>query len=150
MKTFSATPKDITHDWHVIDAAGVPLGRLASAVAQLIRGKHKPSFTPHMDGGDFVIVLNASKVKFTGRKLTQKTYFKHTGYMGHESHTVARDLMDTHPDRVIEKAVFGMLPKNSLSRQKLRTKLKVYAGAEHPHSAQQPKAYTLMSKKVSA
>jgi large subunit ribosomal protein L13 len=104
----------------VIDAAGLPLGRLASAVAQLIRGKHKPSFTPHMDGGDFVIVLNASKVKFTGRKLSQKTYFKHTGYMGHESHTVARDLMDTHPDRVIEKAVFGMLPKNSLAKQHMR------------------------------
>ena len=138
MKTFSATPNDITHDWHVVDAAGVPLGRLASAVAQLIRGKHKPSFTPHMDGGDFVIVLNASKVKFTGRKLTQKTYFKHTGYMGHESHTVARDLMDTHPDRVIEKAVFGMLPKTALGRQVLRRKLRVYANADHPHVAQQP------------
>ena len=151
MKTFSATPNDITHEWHVVDAAGVPLGRLASAVAQLIRGKHKPSFTPHMDGGDFVIVLNASKVKFTGRKLSQKTYFKHTGYMGHESHTVARDLMDTHPDRVIEKAVFGMLPKNSLAKQHMRGKLKVYAGAEHPHTAQQPKPFTVtVYKKATA
>jgi large subunit ribosomal protein L13 len=151
MKTFSATPNDISHDWHVVDAAGVPLGRLASVVAQLIRGKHKPTFTPHMDGGDFVIVLNASKVKFTGRKLTQKTYFKHTGYMGHESHTVARDLLDTHPDRVIEKAVFGMLPKNSLAKQHMRGKLKVYAGAEHPHAAQLPKPYPVTPyTKVSA
>jgi large subunit ribosomal protein L13 len=151
MKTYTATPDDIRHDWHVVDATGIPLGRLASAVAQLIRGKHKPTFTPHMDGGDFVIVLNASKVKLTGRKLTQKTYFKHTGYMGHESHTAARDLLDKHPDRVIEKAVFGMLPKNSLAKQKMRGKLKVYAGAEHPHEAQMPKTLTLTSyKKVNA
>jgi large subunit ribosomal protein L13 len=150
MKTFTATPSDITHEWYVVDAAGIPLGRLASAVAQLIRGKHKPTFTPHMDGGDFVIVLNASQVKLTGRKMTQKTYFKHTGYMGHESHTPARDLLNKHPDRVIEKAVFGMLPKNSLARQKLRTKLKVYAGAEHPHTAQQPRAIDLNPAKVNA
>ena len=150
MKTFTATPSDITHDWHVVDAAGVPLGRLASHVAQLIRGTHKPTYTPHMDGGDFVVVVNASKVKLTGRKLDQKTYFKHTGYMGHESHTAARDLLAKHPDRVIEKAVFGMLPKTSLSRQKLRGKLKVYAGAEHPHEAQQPKAYSVTPEKVKA
>ena len=150
MKTFSATPADISHDWHVVDASGVPLGRLASHVAQLIRGKHKPTYTPHMDGGDFVVVVNASKVKLTGRKLDQKTYFKHTGYMGHESHTAARDLLAKHPDRVIEKAVFGMQPKTSLSRQKLRGKLKVYAGAEHPHEAQQPKAYSVTPEKVKA
>ncbi|MFN2316771.1 MAG: 50S ribosomal protein L13 [Gemmatimonadales bacterium] len=143
MKTFSAKPSDITHDWHVVDATGVPLGRLASVVAQLIRGKHKPTFTPHMDGGDFVVVVNAAEVKFTGNKLDTKRYFKHTGYMGHESHTPARRMMEKHPDRVIEKAVFGMLPKNSLAKQKLRTKLKVYAGAEHPHAAQQPKPYTV-------
>jgi large subunit ribosomal protein L13 len=143
MKTFSAKPSDISHDWHVVDAAGVPLGRLASHVAQLIRGKHKPTYTPHMDGGDFVIVVNASKVKLTGNKLDQKTYFKHTGYMGHESHTPARDLLARHPDRVIEKAVFGMLPKTSLAKQKLRTKLKVYGGAEHPHAAQSPKPYAI-------
>ncbi len=150
MKTFTATPADISHDWHVVDAAGVPLGRLASAVAQLIRGKHKPTYTPHMDGGDFVIVINAEKVRLTGRKLDQKTYFKHTGYMGHESHTPARDLLAKHPDRVIEKAVFGMLPKTSLARQKLRTKLKVYAGAEHPHAAQQPKQIDINPSKVTA
>jgi large subunit ribosomal protein L13 len=150
MKTFSATPDDITHDWFIVDAAGIPLGRLASHVAQLIRGKHKPTFTPHMDGGDFVVVVNASQVKLTGRKLDQKTYFKHTGYMGHESHTPARNMLEKHPDRVIEKAVFGMLPKNSLARQKLRTKLKVYAGAEHPHAAQQPRPYELMTYKVDA
>jgi large subunit ribosomal protein L13 len=150
MKTFSATPDDITHDWYLVDAAGVPLGRLASQVAQLIRGKHKPTFTPHMDGGDFVIVVNADKVKLSGRKLDQKTYFKHTGYMGHESHVPARTMLAKHPDRVIEKAVFGMLPKNSLSRQKLRTKLKVYAGAEHPHAAQLPRPYALTAEKVNA
>jgi large subunit ribosomal protein L13 len=150
MKTFSATPDDITHDWFIVDAAGIPLGRLASHVAQLIRGKHKPTFTPHMDGGDFVVVVNASQVKLTGRKLDQKTYFKHTGYMGHESHTPARNMLEKHPDRVIEKAVFGMLPKNSLARQKLRTKLKVYAGAEHPHAAQQPRPYELTTSKVNA
>jgi large subunit ribosomal protein L13 len=150
MKTFSATPTDISHDWYVVDAAGVPLGRLATTVAQLIRGKHKPTFTPHMDGGDFVIVINADKVRLTGRKLDQKTYFKHTGYMGHESHTPARNLLAKHPDRVIEKAVFGMLPKTSLSKQKLRTKLKVYAGAEHPHTAQQPKPIDINPSKVTA
>ena len=148
MKTFSAKPSDIAHDWHVVDASDVPLGRLATAVAQLIRGKHKPTFTPHMDGGDFVVVVNASKVKLTGDKSAKKTYFKHTGYMGHESHTPAGVLLAQHPDRVIEKAVFGMLPKNSLSRQKLRTKLKVYGGAEHPHEAQQPKPYSIVTAKA--
>lgn len=145
MKTFTATPADITHDWLIVDAAGVPLGRLATHVAQLIRGKHKPTFTPHMDGGDFVIVINAAKVKFTGRKLDQKTYFRHTGYMGHEHHTPAKNLLEKHPDRVVEKAVFGMLPKNSLAKQKMRTKLKVYAGDVHPHAAQQPKPYVIPS-----
>lgn len=150
MKTFTATPTDISHEWHVVDAADVPLGRLASVVAQLIRGKHKPTFTPHMDGGDFVVVLNAAKVQLTGDKLKKKTYFKHTGYMGHESHTPAGKLLAEHPDRVIEKAVFGMLPKNSLARQKLRTKLKVYSGAEHPHEAQQPKPFTIATTKAEA
>ena len=141
--TFSATPKDQEHDWHVVDAQGIPLGRLASAVAQLIRGKHKPTFTPHMDGGDFVVVINASKVKLTGRKLDQKTVFKHTGYMGHDTHTPIKEILAKHPDRVIEKAVFGMLPKNSLAKQKMRTKLKVFAGAEHTHAAQMPKPYAI-------
>ena len=143
MKTFTATPDDISHDWHVVDAAGVPLGRLASVVAQLIRGKHKPTYTPHMDGGDFVVVVNAEKVRLTGRKMDNKKYFSHTGYMGHEASHAARDLLAKHPDRVIEKAVFGMLPKTSLAQQKLRGKLKVYAGAEHPHAAQQPKPFSV-------
>lgn len=143
MKTFTATPDTITHDWHVVDAEGVPLGRLASAVAQLIRGKHKPSFTPHMDGGDFVIVVNAAKVRLTGRKLDQKKYFSHSGYMGHESFTPVRNVLAEKPEEVIEKAVFGMLPKNSLSRQRLRLKLKVYGGSEHPHAAQQPRPYAV-------
>ena len=147
MKTFTATPKDIEHGWHVVDASGVPLGRLASAVAQLIRGKHKPTFTPHMDGGDFVIVVNAAKVRLTGKKLEQKKYFGHSGYMGHESFTPVRELLAKKPELVVEKAVFGMLPKNSLSRQRLRLKLKVYAEAEHPHVAQQPKPFAV---KVSA
>lgn len=143
MKTFSAKPQDQTHEWHLVDATDVPLGRLASVVAQIIRGKHKPTYTPHMDGGDFVVVINASKVHLSGRKLDQKTYFKHTGYMGHERHTPARNLLAAHPDRVIEKAVFGMLPKTSLARQKLRGKLKVYGGDQHPHQAQQPKTFSL-------
>jgi large subunit ribosomal protein L13 len=150
MKTYTATPDDIAHEWHLVDASGVPLGRLASVVAQLIRGKHKPTFTPHMDGGDFVVVVNASKVRLTGRKEENKTYFSHTGYMGHERHTPARDLLARHPERVIEKAVFGMLPKTSLARQKLRTKLKVYAGGEHPHAAQQPKPFSVTPSKASA
>ncbi len=147
MKTFSAKPADVTHDWHVVDASDVPLGRLASAVAQLIRGKHKPTFTPHVDGGDFVVVVNAARVKLTGNKPEQKRYFRHTGYMGHERFTAVKDMLSKHPDRVIEKAVFGMLPKNSLSRQRLRGKLKVYAGEAHPHAAQQPKPFAI---KVSA
>jgi large subunit ribosomal protein L13 len=147
MKTYTATPAEIRHDWHVVDAEGVPLGRLASAVAQLIRGKHKPTFTPHMDGGDFVVVLNAAKVKLTGKKSEQKKYFSHSGYMGHEKFTPVNNLLASHPDRVIEKAVFGMLPKNALSRQRLRLKLKVYAGPSHPHEAQQPKPFAV---KVSA
>jgi large subunit ribosomal protein L13 len=151
MKTYTAPPADIRHDWHVVDATGVPLGRLASAVAQLIRGKHKPTFTPHMDGGDFVIVLNAGKVKLTGKKLEQKKYFSHSGYMGHESFTPVKSLLEKDPEQVIEKAVFGMLPKNSLSKQRLRLKLKVYAGAEHPHEAQQAKPYVVkVNTKVNA
>ncbi len=143
MKTFSARTQDVSHDWHVVDASGVPLGRLASMVAQLIRGKHKPTFTPHIDGGDFVVIVNADKVKFTGNKLENRQIFRHTGYMGHERFTPLKVMMAKHPDRVIEKAVFGMLPKNSLSKQRLRTKLKVYAGETHPHAAQAPKAFLI-------
>jgi large subunit ribosomal protein L13 len=150
MKTFTAKPADLKHDWHVVDAAGVPLGRLASRVAQLIRGKHKPTFTPHMDGGDFVIVVNAAKVRLTGRKLEQKQYFRHTGYMGHERFTSASVLLTKHPERIIEKAVFGMLPKNSLSRQRLRGKLKVYREATHPHAAQKPAPLDLTRGKATS
>ena len=147
MQTFTATPKDIEQKWFVVDADGVPLGRLASRVAQVIRGKHKPTFTPHMDTGDGVIVVNAEKVKLTGRKMEQKGYFSHSGYMGHDKITPIRNVMEKHPDRIIEKAVFGMLPKNSLSKQVLRLKLRVYAGAEHPHVAQQPEMLTALAPK---
>lgn len=143
MKTFSPTPADIERKWHVVDADGVVLGRLASRVAQLLRGKHKPTFAPHMDTGDYVIVINAGKVRVTGKKLEQKQYFKHTGYMGNERFTPLSTMLARHPERVIERAVFGMLPKNTLSRQTLRKKLKVYAGAEHPHAAQQPTPLSL-------
>src|SRR3990170_8921517 len=133
MKTFSATPRDITKRWYVVDAEDMVLGRLASEIAKILRGKHKPVFTPHMDTGDFVIVLNASKVVVTGRKAEQKRYFNHTGYMGHERFTPFATMLARHPERVIEKAVYGMLPKTALGRQNLRGKLRVYPGADHPH-----------------
>ena len=136
--TYTATPADIEHKWFVVDADGMVLGRLATEVARIIRGKHKPMFTPHMDTGDNVIVINASKVKVTGRKAEQKNYFRHTGYMGHELYTPFASMLAKHPERVIEKAVYGMLPKTALGRQVLRRKLRVYAGAEHPHVAQTP------------
>lgn len=148
MRTYSQRPSEISHDWHLVDASNVPLGRLATSVAQLIRGKHKPTFTPHMDGGDFVVVINAEKVRLSGRKMDQKTYFSHSGYMGHEKHTPVRTMLAKHPNRVIEKAVFGMLPKTTLARQKLRKKLKVYAGGEHPHQAQLPKPFPIQASKV--
>ncbi len=138
MKTFTATPSTIDHRWYIVDAEGMILGRLAAEIAKIIRGKHKPTFTPHMDTGDNVIVINASKVKVTGRKAEQKMYFRHTGYMGHERFTPYGTMIARHPERVIEKAVFGMLPKTALGRQVLRRKLRVYAHADHPHTAQQP------------
>ena len=143
MKTYTATPTDIDHQWYVVDAAGMVLGRLATEVAKIIRGKHKPMFTPHMDTGDNVIVINASKVRVTGRKAEQKEYFHHTGYMGHERFTPFATMIQKHPERVIEKAVYGMLPKTALGRQVLRNKLRVYPNAEHPHVAQQPTVLTL-------
>jgi len=138
MKTYSQKKGELEHCWHLVDAEGQVLGRLASRVAQLIRGKHKATFTPHMDGGDFVVVINAEKVRLTGKKLGQKQYFRHTGYMGHERFTPVATLLEKHPERVIEKAVFGMLPKTTLGKQTLRKKLKVYAGSEHPHQGQSP------------
>lgn len=148
VKTFSATPSDIQQDWYVIDAEGMVLGRLATEVARIIRGKHKPIFTPHMDTGDGVIVINASKVRVTGRKAEQKRYFHHTGYMGHERFTPFASMITKHPERVIEKAVYGMLPKTALGRQSLRGKLRVYAGAEHPHAPQSPKTLTLPKREA--
>jgi large subunit ribosomal protein L13 len=137
-KTVVPKAAQVEHRWLLVDADGVVLGRLASRVAQLIRGKHKPTFTPHMDVGDYVIVVNAEKVRLTGRKGEQKTYFKHTGYMGNEKFTPVASMLARHPERVIEKAVYGMLPKSSLGRQVLRRKLRVYAGPNHPHEAQRP------------
>ena len=140
--TYTATPADIEHRWYVVDAEGMVLGRLATEIAKIIRGKHKPTYTPHMDTGDNVIVINASKVRVTGRKAEQKTYFRHTGYMGHERFTPFQTMLEKHPERIIEKAVYGMLPKSSLGRQQLRRKLRVYGGAQHPHVAQQPTPLT--------
>jgi len=138
MKTYSPSSKDITREWVIVDASEKILGRLASQIAQRLRGKHKPEFVPHMDGGDFVVVVNADKVKVTGRKLDQKMYYRHSGWIGGLKETVMRDMMASKPDQVLIKAVKGMLPKNRLGRQMLK-KLKVYSGAEHPHAAQQPK-----------
>jgi large subunit ribosomal protein L13 len=138
MKTYSPTAAELDHRWFVVDAEGVVLGRLASKVAQIIRGKHKPTFAPHMDGGDYVVVVNAEKVRLTGKKMEQKQYFRHTGYMGHEKFVPVAKMLKEHPERVIEKAVFGMLPKGTLGRQVLRKKLKAYAGPEHPHQGQSP------------
>jgi len=143
MKTFTLRKEDVTRQWFVVDAAGLPLGRLATRVAHILRGKHKPTFTPYLNGGDAVIVVNAERVKLTGRKLEQKRYFRHTGYMGHERFTPLATMLAKHPDRVIERAVWGMLPKTTLSRQKVKQMLKVYAGPNHPHAAQQPQPLTV-------
>ncbi|HZF66948.1 MAG TPA: 50S ribosomal protein L13 [Gemmatirosa sp.] len=145
--TYTATPADIEPRWYVVDAEGMILGRLASEIAKILRGKHKPMFTPHMDTGDFVIVINAEKVRVTGRKAEQKTYFKHTGYMGHDRHIPFATMIAKHPERVIEKAVYGMLPKTLLARNEIRRKLRVYAGTQHPHAAQQPTALTISEAK---
>ena len=140
MKTYSAKPSDIDKAWIVIDADGIVLGRLATVVASRLRGKHKPQFTPHMDTGDNVIVVNAEKVQLTGRKRTAKTYYRHTGYPGGIRSTTADKVLDgKHPERVVLKAVQRMLPGNRLSR-KLMTNLRVYAGPDHPHEAQNPEA----------
>ncbi|TCS94153.1 50S ribosomal protein L13 [Hazenella coriacea] len=135
--TYMAKPLEVERKWYVVDAKGKTLGRLATEVATLLRGKHKPQFTPHVDTGDFVIVINASQVELTGKKLEQKMYYRHTGYPGGLRATSAGDLRATRPERMIELAVKGMLPKGTLGRQQLK-KLKVYASSEHPHEAQQP------------
>src|SRR5436853_3958616 len=128
MSTYSARARDLQHRWFIVDADGMILGRLATEVARIIRGKHKPMFTPHMDTGDNVIVINASKVRVTGRKAEQKRYFRHTGYMGHERFTPFEAMLAKHPERVIEKAVYGMLATTALRRQKRRGELRVSAG----------------------
>ncbi len=135
MKTYSTKASDIEREWHVIDASGKTLGRLASEVAQLLRGKHKPIYVPHLDTGDYVIVINADKVRVTGNKAKQKLYYRHSGYPGGLKSTSLAEMMESHPTRVIEHAVKGMLPKNPLGRAMFK-KLKVYAGPNHPHQAQ--------------
>ncbi len=135
--TRSTRPQDVERVWFVVDAKGKILGRLASEVAQVLRGKHKPSFTPHVDGGDFVVIVNAGQIELTGRKRESKVYYRHTGFPGGIRSITAGRLLETRPERAIEHAVRGMLPKGRLGRRMLR-KLKVYAGAEHPHAAQKP------------
>jgi large subunit ribosomal protein L13 len=142
VRTFSPKAGDIHRQWHVIDASDVVLGRLASHAAILLRGKHKPIFAPHVDTGDFVIIVNADKVVLTGRKLEQKLAHRHSGYPGGLHSMAYGDLLEQHPERVIEKAVRGMLPKNTLGRSQL-SKLKVYAGPNHPHQAQQPTPFEI-------
>jgi large subunit ribosomal protein L13 len=142
VRTYTPKPGDVERQWHVIDATDVVLGRLASQTATLLRGKHKPIFAPHVDTGDFVIIVNADKVALTGSKRESKLAYRHSGYPGGLKAVKYTDLLATHPERAVEKAIRGMLPKNSLGRQMLR-KLKVYAGPEHPHSAQKPQTYTI-------
>jgi large subunit ribosomal protein L13 len=137
VKTYTARAEDIERQWFLVDAEGKTLGRLASEIAQVLRGKHKPVYTPHLDCGDYVIVINAEKVQVTGRKLDQKMYHRHTGYPGGLRSISLRNQLQKHPHRVLQAAVRGMLPKNRLGRRMLR-KLKVYAGDSHPHQAQQP------------
>lgn len=137
MKTYMATPSTIERKWYVVDAEGQTLGRLASNVAAVLRGKHKPTYTPHLDTGDNVIVINAEKIKLTGRKESQKMYYRFTGYVGNLKSISYKTMMEKHPDRIIQLAVKGMIPHNVLGRQVL-DKLHVYAGSEHPHQAQKP------------
>jgi len=146
-RTFSPTPADITRTWYVVDADEAPLGRLSSEIAQVLRGKHKPTYAPHFDGGDFVIVVNAEKVHVSGSKEVEKIYYRHSGYPGGLRAETLSEVRKKHPERLIETAVRGMLPKNRLGRQMFR-KLKVYAGADHPHVAQTPQPLTLKYRKV--
>lgn len=141
-RTYTPKTGEIQREWLVIDANDVVLGRLASQAAALLRGKHKPTFAPHVDTGDFVVIINADKVALTGQKLEQKKAYRHSGYPGGLTSVTYSELLEKNPVRAVEKAVRGMLPKNSLGRQQL-SKLKVYVGAEHPHAAQKPKTYTL-------
>ena len=137
MKTYVATPADRQRDWYVVDAEGQTLGRLATQIADSLRGKRKPEYTPHVDTGDFVVVVNAEKIRVTGKKLEQKLYWRHSGYPGGIKSRSLAEMLDKRPEEVIRKAVKGMLPRNRLARRQL-TKLKVYAGPDHPHAAQKP------------
>jgi large subunit ribosomal protein L13 len=138
MKTYSAKPGEITREWYLVDAEGKTLGRLATQIADTLRGKRKPQYTPHVDTGDFVIVVNAEKIQVTGNKLDQKRYYRHSGYPGGLRSRTLREQLDRRPTEVLRVAVKGMLPKNRLARQQI-TKLKIYAGPEHPHEAQNPR-----------
>ena len=142
MRTYQPKPGDVQRQWHVIDATDVVLGRLASQAARLLRGKHKPIYAPHVDTGDFVIIVNAAKVALTGAKRDQKIAYRHSGYPGGLKRVVYSELLDKRPEHAVEKAVKGMLPKNTLGRQML-SKLKVYSGDQHPHAAQQPVPYEI-------
>ncbi|MBM4465312.1 MAG: 50S ribosomal protein L13 [Chloroflexi bacterium] len=142
VKTYTVRAEDIERGWFLVNAEGKTLGRLASEIAKVLRGKHKPIYTPHLDCGDYVIVINADKVQVTGRKLDQKMYYRHSGYPGGIKSISLRNQLQKHPERVLEAAVRGMLPKNRLGRKMLK-KLKVYAGDSHPHQAQQPEALEL-------
>ena len=145
MKTVSAKPETVKRDWYVVDANGKTLGRLATELARRLRGKHKPIYTPHVDTGDYLVVVNAEKVAVTGKKLTDKMYHRFTGYIGNLKSTSLRDMLASHPERAIEIAVKGMLPKNPLGRAMFK-KLKVYKGADHPHAAQQPQALDIATR----
>jgi large subunit ribosomal protein L13 len=140
MKTYAQKASEVQRDWLIVDAAGQTLGRLATQIATLLRGKHKPTFSPYLDGGDFVIVVNAEKIRVTGRKADQKVYYRHSNYPGGLKETPYRRMLAQHPERILRFAVKGMLPKTRLGRQQI-VKLKVYAGTSHPHKAQQPKVY---------
>jgi len=142
IKTYSAKAEDIKREWLVVDAEGKTLGRLSTEIATILRGKHKPIFTPHVDCGDFVIVINAGKIRVTGDRLDQKMYYRHSGYMGGLKQVSLRQMLQTHPERVLQLSVRGMLPKNRLGRQVFK-KLKVYASPTHPHAAQQPRVLEL-------
>ena len=137
MKTFSAKPAEVRRDWYVVDATGKTLGRLSTEIAHRLRGKHKPEYTPHVDTGDYIVVINAEKVRVTGNKLQDKMYHHHTGYIGNLKSVPLNKMLDEHPERIIEKAVKGMLPRGPLGRQ-MYSKLRVFAGPEHTHAAQQP------------
>ena len=142
MKTFSPTHKDINREWFLVDAENKILGRLAAGIAHRLRGKHKPEFAPHMDNGDFIVVVNCEKIAVTGKKLSQKSYYRHTGYPGGLKEITLEKLLVRKPEEVIRRAVRGMLPKNRLGRAMLK-KLKIYAGKDHPHTAQKPQALAL-------